>query len=283
MTLNSKLVLAAAAAVLLAACSLTRVAYNNAGLVLAYMVDDYFDLNGAQEDWVRERLERSVDWHRSSELPEYDRFLREALARTERPITEADARWAYVSMRAYYHRLVEQLLPDAAEFLLQLDAEQVSHFERRLGAANDKIAREQLKPEREQREAARNRLWVDAFEGYTGRLSPEQRGLIAERVRSMPDLTAFRLEDRRARQSQLASLARAKPPRPQMVAGLRRLLVDTEAWRDPAYVAAMKRRDDRSFEMVVAVAATLTPEQLGQVQKKLRSYQRELASLLASR
>ncbi len=280
---RSSAILLAAAAILLAACSLTRVAYNNAGFVLTHMVDDYFDLTGGQEDWVRERLGRVLAWHRASELPEYDRFLRETLARTERTFTEDDARWAYTSLRAYYLRMVEQLIPDAADFLLQLDGEQARHFERRFHEESEKIAREQAKPDRGEREARRAKRLVETFESYTGKLSPGQRQLVITRANATPDTTLFRLEDRRERQRQLAELVRAKLPKPQMEAGLRRILVDTGSWRDPAYVAAMKQREERFFEMVAAVAATLTPEQRGNVQAKLRSYQREVSSLLALR
>jgi hypothetical protein len=280
---RSSAILLAAAAIVLAACSLTRVAYNNAGFVLTHMVDDYFDLSGSQEDWVRERLGRVLAWHRASELPEYDRFLRETLARTERTFTEEDARWAYASLRTYYLRLVEQLIPDAADFLLQLEGEQARHFEKRFHEESDKIAREQAKPDRGERQARRAKRLVENFESYTGKLSPEQRLLITTRASATPDTTLFRLEDRRERQRQLAELVRTKPPKLQMEAGLRRILVDTASWRDPAYVAALKLREERFFEMVAAVAATLTPEQRASVQSKLRSYQREVSSLLALR
>ena len=68
-----------------AACSnaaLTRLAYNNAAFaygnlapMLAWMVDEYVDIDGAREDWVRARLDRVMAWHRAEELPRYRAFF----------------------------------------------------------------------------------------------------------------------------------------------------------------------------------------------------------------
>ena len=67
----------AAASVLLPACAaLTKMAYSNAAMAYSnlapmatWMVDDYVDLQGTQKDWVRERITRTMQWHRSTELP----------------------------------------------------------------------------------------------------------------------------------------------------------------------------------------------------------------------
>ena len=56
--LSTFLALAGAAAVL-AACSIGRFAYNNASPAVTYLVDDYFDLSGDQENFVRERFARA--------------------------------------------------------------------------------------------------------------------------------------------------------------------------------------------------------------------------------
>ena len=79
---------------MLSACSsatLTRLAYNNAamaysnlGPMLTWMVDDYVDLDGAREDWVRVRIDRVLAWHRAEELPRYRALLETMLAKSER-------------------------------------------------------------------------------------------------------------------------------------------------------------------------------------------------------
>lgn len=273
----------AAAALALSACSIGRLAYNNASPVLTYMVDDYFDLSGDQEDWVRERFGRLHAWHRASELPTYERDLRDAIARTERAFTVEDARWVNTTLRAYYRRLVEQALPDLADLVMQLDDAQARRFEERFNQESAKIERDTARGTRETREARRTAKLIDQIEGYAGRLSEEQRNLVAGRVHFMGDIAQMRLEDRKLRQEQMVGLLRSKPAKPGMIAGLKRLLVDPEKWRRPEYTAALRQRDEQMFEMVAAVGATLTPEQRESVRKKLRGYLSDVSSLMAAR
>ena len=281
---TTRTVLAVTAVALLAvACSLGKVAYNNASPVLTWMADDYFDLSGGQEQWVRGRLAKAIDWHRGTELPEYQRFLREALTRTERPVTLADARWAHSGLRAYYQRLATHLLPDAADFIAQLEPDQAGHFERRFGEESQKIVRQQLPSDPAEREARRLKKMISQIETYTGRLNPQQREYVAGRVHVMTDVTELRLEDRKARQQRIVNLVRSKPAKPEMIAELKRVFIETESWRKPEYVAKMKERDEQLLEMTVGLAAMLTPEQKANVQRKLRAYLSDVTSLMAQR
>jgi hypothetical protein len=272
----------AATALLLAACSIGRLAYNNASPVVTYMVDDYFDLSGDQEDWVRQRFGRLQAWHRASELPTYERDLKDAIARVERPLSVEDARWVYATLRGYYNRIVEHALPDAADLLLQLDAEQARRFEERFARESARIERETAKGPSEAREKRRTAKMIDQIENYTGRLSQEQRDLVAGRVHFMTDVAELRLADRRQRQEIVAALVRSKPSKPEMIQGLRRALVQTDSWRRPEYVAAMKQRDEQLYELLVVLSATWTPEQRAHVQKKLRGYLGDVSALIAS-
>ncbi|APV50392.1 hypothetical protein BWI17_12215 [Betaproteobacteria bacterium GR16-43] len=271
------------AVLLLAACSVGRLAYNNASPVVTYMVDDYFDLSGDQEDWVRTRFSRLQAWHRETELPTYERDLLEAVRRTERPLTLEDARWVNKTLRSYYDRAVEQALPDMAELLLQLDTEQARHFERRFAKESLKIEKETARGTAEERAERRAEKMIDQIETYTGRLSREQRALVAQDVRTMVDVAYMRLADRIVRQELIVALVQAKPPKAELVAGLRRVLMQTESWRKPEYTQALARRDEQVADMMVALSHTWTPEQRASVQRKLRAYLNDVSSLIAVR
>jgi len=275
--------LAVAAMALLAACSVGRLAYNNATPVVTWMVDDYFDLSGDQEDWVRARFERLQAWHRASELPSYQRDLKDAMARVDRPLTVEDARWVNTTLRGYYYRIVEHALPDMADLLVQLDDVQARRFEERFAKESAKIERETARGSNEARSEKRAKKIADQVEEYTGRLSGEQRNLVMNRVQAMIDVSALRLADRRQRQELVVDLVRSKPAKPAMIAGLKRILVDTASWRRPEYTAAMLQRDEELYRLMVDLSATWTPEQRAHVQKKLRTYLNDVSSLIASR
>ena len=76
--------------------------------------------------------------------------------------------------------------------------------------------------------------------------------------------------------------SRASPRASRWSPGLQRLLVDTESWRRPEYLAKLRERDQQHFEMIAALTATLTPEQRAHLQKRLRGFMRDITELTAS-
>ena len=278
--LLARALLAALAALLAAACSsVTRVAYDNAPFAAAWMVDDWFDLHDGQRDWVKERLARLHGWHRASEMPAYERLLAATAARAARGLSADDARQVHREMRALWLRLVRRAIPDMADFLLQLHPEQVVFLARKFDEDNERTVRESVRGTPQERLERRQKRYLERIEDWTGRLAPAQRDVVRARVAAMGDLTDEWLGDRRFRQSETIALLRSKPTRAQLEAGLTRLLVDSDSWRRPEYVAKMKARDEQVFAMVADLDATLTAEQRGRLHRRLAGYAADAAYL----
>jgi len=276
-----RILLGALALLLLGACSFTRLAYNNAPPLLAWMVDDYFDLSSDQRGWVKERFERAMTWHRANELPEYRRFIEGVIARSSDGITVEDSRWAYQSVQGYYRRAIERLLPDAADLLARLDEEQVAALEKKFAEDNAKIEKDHDKGSPAKRDEHRAKRYVEQFEDWTGKLSPSQRDFVASQAEQIEDLTHLRLDDRRKRQMEMLALLRTRTSREATIPGLKRLWIDMEAWRDPVYTQKLLKREEQIYAMVAALDATLSPEQHAQVQKRMRGYLSDVNALLA--
>jgi outer membrane lipopolysaccharide assembly protein LptE/RlpB len=281
--------LLSAAALLLTACSFTRLAYSNVGLaysnampMLTWMAGDYVDMSGEQKDWVRERLTRAFAWHRSQELPEYRRFLERVLAQADDGISVDEARVAHREMRASYYRLVERVIPDVAEFLSRLDAEQAAQLERKFAKDNKKFVAESTQSSPEERRARRLDKYFEHIEEFTGALSEAQRNIIADSVGGLGEMTDELLADRRYRQSETLALVRSNASREKLAVELKRLLVDTESWRRPEYQRNLRERDQKLWEMIAALSASLTPEQRAHFQKRVRGFMRDITELTAS-
>ncbi|MBX3716309.1 MAG: hypothetical protein KF738_09950 [Burkholderiales bacterium] len=278
--LLARALLAALVALLAASCSsVTRVAYDNAPFAAAWMVDDWFDLHDGQRDWVKERLARLHGWHRASEMPAYERLLAATAARAARGLSADDARQVHREMRALWLRLVRRAIPDMADFLLQLHPEQVVFLARKFDEDNERTVRESVRGTPQERLERRQKRYLERIEDWTGRLAPAQRDVVRARVAAMGDLTDEWLGDRRFRQSETIALLRSKPTRAQLEAGLTRLLVDSDSWRRPEYVAKMKARDEQVFAMVADLDATLTAEQRGKLHRRLAGYAADAAHL----
>jgi hypothetical protein len=246
------------------------------------MVDDWFDLHDGQRDWVNERLGRFFAWHRVAELPAYERVLQETATRAATGLREEDVRRTYREMRALYHRALRRAVPDMADFLPQLHREQVEFLERRFDEYNAKTEKESLAGTPQERNEARARRYRERIEEWTGRLSSAQRDLVHAHVVALDDITVDWMGDRRARQALALELIRSRPGREATIAGLTRLLVDTDSWRRPEYVAKLKARDERILAMIAALDATLTAEQRAKMIGRLAGYAADVAYLMVA-
>jgi hypothetical protein len=280
--LRRALLLAVLAALAAACSSVTRVAYNNAPFAATWMVDDWFDLHDGQREWVKGRFGRFMAWHRESELPAYERLLRDTAARAATRLTEEDMRRVWREMRVLYHRALRQAIPDMADFLLQVHPEQVEHLARKFAEDNEKAIKQSIRGTPQERREARAKRYVERIDDWTGRLSAAQRDLVGTRVAAMEDLVDEWMADRRFRQSETLRLVRARPSREDMIAGLTRILVETDAWRRPEYIAKLRGRDEQVIAMLAALDATLTAEQRAKLQRSLVGYAADVAYLMAA-
>jgi hypothetical protein len=287
----SRIVALLLAALAFAACSsatFTKLAYNNAALaysnlgpMLTWIVDDYVDLDGSREDWVRVRIDRVLAWHRAEELPRYRALLETMLEKSARPYTVEDIAGHQRELRAAYYRVVAQVIPDTAEFISAMDEKDLDRMERKFAEQNRRFLGESVRGTPEERRLRRMKRFIGHLEGWVGRLTPGQRQLVADRYGELGDLTEELLGERRFRQSELLALARSKPPRAELEAGLRRIFVDTDSWRRPEFASRLRERDARLHAMIAELSATLTDEQRGDLQERIRRFLGDISTLTA--
>jgi hypothetical protein len=283
---SARFLVLAFAALLATACTRlvymnVSLAYSNATPMLTWMVDDYVGLDTARKDWIAERIGRAMAWHRARELPRYRGFLAAVAERSSRPYTEEEVAQAWGDVRADYDRVVEHVLPDAAEFLAGLDERQLAHLEHRFVEDNERLVKESTKGTLEDRRAQAARRAASHIEEWVGGLSEAQRAIVYRREAVLAPMTEERLADRRYRQSELLALARTKD-RERIAAGLRRLLLESDKWRRPEYVAKMHARDAAAFRMIAELSATLSDGQRAHLQDRIRDYIRDITQLAAS-
>ena len=284
--------LAALATLTLAACGsamMTRLAYDNAALAysnfgsaITWTADDYVDLTDTQEAWVKERAARAMSWHRAEELPRYRRFLEEQLAKSAAPFTPEDVATQQAAVRASYYRALEQIIPDMAEFFATMDAAQVAQMEKRFAEENAKFVKESIRGTPEERRERREKRFANHLEAWVGSLTGEQHDRVDACYRELRDLSEEFLGERRFRQTEMLALARNKPPRAEIEAQLKRLLVDVDSWRRPELKQALRERDARYHALLSELSGTMTAKQRAALQSRIRGLVRDIANLTAS-
>ncbi len=276
---SARYLLLAIAALAAAAC--TRLAYDHATPMLAWMVDGYVDLSHDQKDWLRARLDRAMAWHRRNELPEYRRFLADIARRSDGTFTETEVEQAWLKIRADYDRVVEHILPDTADFFLSLDDRQLDRLERKFAKENEKQRKEMTEGTEEKRRARAVKRTTESVQEWIGELDDRQRGIVAARESALPPITEDRFADRAYRQRETIALARTRD-RAKLIAGLRRVLIDTDSWRRPEYLAKVRKRNAATFHMIAALSTTLTAQQREHFKRRIRDYMDDIDKLAAS-
>jgi Family of unknown function (DUF6279) len=287
-SLNSALVVLAA--LLATACTLTQfaysnvpLAYNNAPPMVAWMVADYVDMSDEQKDFVRDRVSRAFAWHRAQELPEYRAFFERVLVQAQDHISVEEAATAHRDLRDCYHRALERLLPDMAEFLVRLDSLQAKQLEQRFNKENRRMVGDAGDGTPEERREKRLDRFLTHLGQFVGPLNDSQRAMVAAYIAGQSELIDERLADRRYRQAGVLKIVQSRPPRDEAIGELRRLFIDTESWRNADYQGKLRARDRQLFELISRLSASLTPEQRGAFQKRIRGFVRDITEITASR
>lgn len=255
--------------VMLQGCSsVTRVAYNNADVLLRWQLDYYFDLEGEQTDQLDRGLAALHAWHRSEALPQYTRFADEAAARLLRGIKRQDLEWSYDALRDQVRQALAAAAGESAGLLDRLSPEQIEHFERRLAEENRNFAKEELQGTVEQQRKRRMKRNLDRLEEWFGALEDAQVERVRQYDARAPLTGALRERDRKRRQAEFVAMLRAREAK-------RRLAPWLESWeshREPAYAQALHATREEYMHLLLDLDRTLSAGQRAHAVARLRRY-----------
>ena len=269
--------LAVCLALLLAGCSATEFAYNNADTYIRWQVGRYFDLKNAQSEEFNARLGTFLAWHRAEALPQYSRLATEAGARLERGASLADMLWGYDAVRQQARAGLRRAGADTGDLLDRLAPAQIENLERRFAEDNAKFAREILEGTPAEIRARRLKRLTHTLEDWLGELSDAQRSRIRQFNDAAPLVGEMRDRERRRRQAEFLAMLRAR----ESARRLADWAADWDRGRDPAFVRANREFTDGLLAMLAELERTLSPRQRAVAVARLREHARDF-QLLAS-
>ncbi len=254
--------------VLLQACSVTRLAYDNAGTYLRWQANSYFDFLGDQTAEFDHHLAALLAWHRAKALPQYARLAEDASARVQRGIKREDLEWAYDAVRKQVGETLGAAAAESAGLLDRLSPGQIAHFEMRLAEENRKFAKEQMQGTVEQRHKRRVKLNVERLEQWFGTLNEAQVEGVRRYSARAPFSAELRDRDRKRRQGELLALLRAREAKQHLVQW-------AQAWdrgREPAYASAARETEAEYIDLLLDMDRSLTPAQRETCAAHLQKY-----------
>jgi hypothetical protein len=274
-------------AVTLGVGACTNFFYNRLDTLAAWYIQDLVSLDESQRSDLRSWLESTLQWHRSSELALYSKFLRELSTKAAHPGNASTYKGIETQVEQFGARLVDQAAPDAARLLMSLSSKQLTEFEANLAEKSRERNEENLK-------ALADGKWHDKrakdiekqLKRWTGSITKEQRLLIAAESKRFDSTTADWLESQaRWRKAMFGALQERFTAAQSPTAVEERILAllrSPESQWTRAYQTKAAQNREQSLVVLGAIDASLTPEQRSYLQRELIKLAQQLETMTQS-
>jgi len=279
--------LVALSVLLLGACSMVRLGYDQLPSLTYWWLDSYVDLNDAQSVALRRDLEALHSWHRSQELPQLAKLLSTLQTQALQDTTPQQTCQIIDQIKERLQVVLTQAEPGLATLVRQLTPAQMQHLAHQLDKREQAWREEwvQISPAKLAKRRA-ERL-IERSESFYGRLSESQRALLTNSVLSNPyDVAPAEAEMLRRHQDlrqTLQALVQGGDNASQAQARLHALqqrLLDSPNTSYRTRITAFTQANCATFAQLHNSA---TPAQRQQLAARLQAYELDLRALSALR
>src|SRR5450759_1637633 len=245
----------------LAGCSGARLAYNNADTVVRWMADDYFALEGPQEEEFKARLAGFHAWHRSEELPRYSVLMTSAGDKLADGLTAPELLWAWESVKGRYRRMAAHAAPELAAVLATLTPAQFDRLDKKFAESDAEYAKKYLKGGEAEQRKRRDKRNLELMREWFGDLSDEQEAQLKISSAKLPLLYELRLQNRERRQGEFVALLKAYRSPAELEPRLKQWLTGWEEGTSPEYRLLSELHREGYIQMLLELDRGLTPAQ----------------------
>lgn len=272
-------------AAVLTACSVVKLAYNQAPELAYLQLDGYFDFTDGQSGRVKEELTRVQRWHRSTQLPAYSAFLQKWQGLVEGDLNEAQVCSVAAEARSSLLAISGRMEPFVAELAPTLETPQLKFLQRKFAKLNRDYQRDFIAGTPAERLQKRFDKAVTRAEILYGTLEEKQREVLRARMaQSVFDGAISLAEYQRRQQDALrtlgplvngaASIEQARP-------AIRGYFERSANSPNPAYRSYQDRLEQDNCATLARLHNSTTAAQRAQAAQTLGNYARDFTLLAA--
>jgi Family of unknown function (DUF6279) len=256
-----------------------KFAYNNLDRFAHWTMDDYMSLDGAQQAYFDAQLDVVLYWHRTTQVPIYAQALRDA----DRSLADgASVEEMFVlrdDVEQWWRAIQEAALPMMSELLYSATDAQLEQFAAQYDEDTLKYIKPYVKLSPEKRRARWAKEYREGMEYFTGRLSKQQRQLIAAyQQRYVPDEAAWQAYRDRYGDA-LIAMVRQREPFAKFALQLRAMALSRENWYGEAYRDALAANSALYADVSVALINSLDAEQRARLSERLAGIAQDFVEL----
>jgi Family of unknown function (DUF6279) len=242
-------------------------------------MDDYMDLDPAQEAFFDAQLDVLLYWHRTTQLPIYAGALRELDGTLANGATVEELFVFRDQLDTWWTRILEAGMPLATELMYSASDAQLDQFSEQYLKDTRKYVRPYQKLSPDERRSRWAKEYREGMEYFTGRLNPAQKQLIADfRDRFVPDEAAW-VEFRGRYGAELVAAVRRRGSFTEFTLTMRDMTFGRERWYGDAYRTALDSNVALYTDVSVALFNSLTAEQHEHLSKRLREMAQDMTEL----
>lgn len=269
---------------LLTACSSTRLGYSFLDNLIRWELNEYVSLYGKQSRDIDAALDTFHEWHRTEQLPVYNAFLDQQIEVLKRPaINTAQLQQAYTRAMSLWGDSARKLAPDLAQLLSVLDTEQLRQLEENMDAKNREYEQKRISPSLAKRQESSRERMLESLEKWIGTPTKEQTVLVEQWISDVSFETAPRLEQRKLMRQRFDQLLTLRDKPQQMQQQLIRLIARPEQNWTPAYRQYLQLNRQKTYQLLIALHASLAPEQKQKMLSKLAKYRQDFTKLISNK
>lgn len=245
---------------LLGGCTL-KFTYNYLDWITASYLDDFVELDNAQQAKLDKAIEDTLFWHRTEQLPLYSNWLQTVKQDVNEGLTLAEVEQHNDHVMVFWAALMEHFAVDMAMLLPSLSHEQQEELFANFADKNDEFQEEYVDVSlEEKREQFAERL-EDTFDHWLDSITKQQLLVIKAAANQMEHTSKGMLATRQRWQNTFTGIIKNHKGQAETNEAMRTLFVESNRLRSKAYQQQMDHNQRIVLELIVAIAATLTEEQ----------------------
>jgi hypothetical protein len=263
-------------------CSLVKTAYNNAPVLIAWRLDDYFNFSEAQKAKLKPALQDLHAWHRKNELPRYVALLNEINGDLSHELNAETVCQRMEAIKANAQALQTKFIPIIVEIGPTLSDKQLQHFQKRLEKRNQEWKEEWWQETTEEQQEARLEKSQDFAEKIYGDINEKQINILKQSITNNSDPALIYVEILRRDEDALNILKALRNPaasneeKSQLVsAGFERM----QHSPNPAYQAHIDKITQQTCATIASLHANSTAKQRLHAQQWVEDHKAQFTTL----
>lgn len=256
-------------AFLLSACS-SQFAYNNLDWLVHWYIDDFIELEDAQEEAFDVQFARWHRWHRKEELIKYEEHLIDVKAMLETgEATPEQVLQQFDRGRGHWERFRNHVTSDIAELAVMLNDEQVEELFNTLEEKNKKEEEERLEMSEEDMRDLFEDSFTDQLKDYFGKLSKKQKQLVRQHIMNIIPNRLEWIRYRRNIQSASKELLLTRKTNTNFQQEFTSLFNNPDAYKHDLYIQNNEHNRRVFADLLIDVYKTLSAKQKKRVFRKI--------------